>query len=81
MEASRTVIDIIDAVGVGSLARSLGHENLSTVSSWKSRGSIPAGYWRHIVAFAASTGVEGVTYEALVDAHTKNPDRSSENAA
>lgn len=69
MAESRSVPDIISALGVSALARAFGHENVTTVSSWKLRKNIPVIYWSRIVEFAAENGVEGVNYETLVEAH------------
>jgi hypothetical protein len=69
MDSRRTVADIVSELGITALAREFGHENVSTVSSWKLRGSIPVGYWPRIVELAAASGVEGIDYDALVQAH------------
>jgi hypothetical protein len=69
MDPLRTVAGIIAALGVSALARDLGHENVSTVSSWKLRGSIPPQHWKRIVEFAEVRDIRGVTYEALAEAH------------
>ena len=73
MDSHRTVADIISSLGISALAREFGHENVSTVSSWKLRGSIPVVHWPRLVEFAAENGVAGISYETLVEARTQAP--------
>lgn len=79
MTTQLSVPDLITAIGVAALAREFGHENMSTVSGWKIRGSVPVAYWPRLVDIAAASGIEGVTYEALVHAHASHshPDPAS----
>jgi hypothetical protein len=77
MESPSTVSDLIAAIGVSALARHFGHENVSTVSSWKLRGSIPVIHWPRLVEIAAETGIAGVSYETLVGMHAGSPHPSA----
>ena len=79
MQPPLTVPDLITTIGAAAIAREFGHENVSTVSSWKARGAIPVAYWPKLVEIAAAAGVEGVTYDALVHAHAK-PTQSDPSA-
>lgn len=45
----------------------------TSVASWGARQSIPIEEWPRLVELAAEQGVEGFTYEALVEAHAKYP--------
>lgn len=66
-----SVDEIIDALG-GTKAVAEAHGvNLSVVSSWRFRRSIPADRWRDIVALAEARGVEGLTFETLAVLHAK----------
>ncbi|WP_428351821.1 carph-isopro domain-containing protein [Lichenifustis flavocetrariae] len=60
--------DIIEKIGVTFLASALGHKNVSTVSSWKSRGSIPVQYWGDVIAAAQARDVRGITLRVLAQA-------------
>lgn len=42
----------------------------STASEMRRRGSIPVKHWPKLVKACASEGVEGVTYERLVEMHS-----------
>jgi len=75
-----SVAEIIAAIGVSNVAREFGHENVSTVSSWKLRGAIPVAYWPRLVEIAAASGVPDVSYETLVNAHAK-PSSKPDDAA
>lgn len=78
MPHPRTIAQIIDSVGVSALARALGHENVSTVSSWKLRGSIPVEHWPRLIEIARSASQQEITYSDLVAACAA---RKSETAA
>jgi hypothetical protein len=69
MDSRRTVAEIVSQLGVTALAREFGHENVTTVSSWKLRGAIPVVYWPRIVEFAKANGVDGIDNDTLVAAH------------
>lgn len=43
----------------------------TTASEMKRRGSIPVKYWPRLVAACSSQGIEGITYERLVEIHTE----------
>lgn len=60
-----SVEQIVDAIGLTPLARFMGHRNVSTVSSWKRRGSIPVSYWPQVIEAARGQGKTFVTLEAL----------------
>jgi hypothetical protein len=68
MAVRRTIPEIIDALGVAVLAREFGHANLTTVDSWKRRGSIPVARWPALIAFAERAGV-ALTNDDLAAAH------------
>jgi hypothetical protein len=68
MQQPSPIARIIDTVGVSALARAFGHENVSTVSSWKIRGAIPVEYWRRLIEIFAETGHGDLTFEELTDA-------------
>ncbi|MFO1150972.1 MAG: hypothetical protein U1E62_21565 [Alsobacter sp.] len=60
---------IIEALGVSHLSRVLS-QRVSTVSSWKQRGSIPAEYWPGIVLEAKRRGY-ALSYELLAILHAR----------
>lgn len=68
MQDPTPIAKIIDSIGASTLQRAFGHENASTVSSWKIRGSIPVEYWPKIIEVADEAGKEGIDYAALVAA-------------
>lgn len=69
MSKPKTVSEIIDALdGVSVLARAFGHENVSTVSSWKARASIPVEHWPRLIEIARAAKNETIDYAVLVDA-------------
>jgi hypothetical protein len=68
MSKFKTVPEIIEACGVSALARALGHANASTVSSWKTRESIPPRQWGRVIKATKAIGVLGVDYMILVRA-------------
>jgi hypothetical protein len=78
---SRTAADIVSALGIAALAREFGHENVSTVSSWRLRDSIPSAHWRRIVEIAEARGVGWITLEALADAHAAKVHADSPSSA
>lgn len=68
MSEPKTLATIIDSIGVSALAKAFGHENVSTVSSWKIRGSIPVEYWPRLIDIAHAAGITDIDYSALVAA-------------
>jgi hypothetical protein len=70
---------LIDKIGVTGLAQALGHRNVSTVHSWKTRGSIPVVHWDSIIKCAREMGVDGVDIATLATANgvSAGPDRES----
>ena len=70
MHAPSTIAEIIAELGVTALSKALRHRNVSTVSSWKLRGSIPVSAWPAVIAFAHQSGFDGIDYATLVGAHT-----------
>jgi hypothetical protein len=48
-----------------------------TVSAWKQRGSIPAPYWREIIAAARRRGYPEITADLLVDLHARTSELPS----
>jgi hypothetical protein len=61
--------------GPSAVTRQLGLP-YTTVHSWWFRQSIPVHMWPRLVAVAADLGVPGLTYDALIAAHTiKKPRR------
>ena len=43
----------------------------STASEMRRRGSIPVKYWPKLVAACEAEGVDGITYERLVEMHSE----------
>jgi hypothetical protein len=74
--AGRSVAEIVSGLGVSALARAFGHENLSTVSSWKSRGNIPVEYWPKLIEHAAMRGI-ALSGDELIAAHALRPSASN----
>lgn len=68
MTETRSVENIIDAIGVTALQRAFGHANASTVSSWKQRRSIPVERWPRLIEVAKERGLADITIEALLKA-------------
>jgi len=60
---------LIDKIGVTGLAQALGHRNVSTVHSWKTRGSIPVVHWDSIIKCAREMGIDGVDIATLATAN------------
>jgi hypothetical protein len=54
--AMRTVSEIIESLGGTSAAATALTLPETTVSSWKSRGSIPPAYWSPLIAAARKRG-------------------------
>lgn len=66
-----SVDEIIDALGgTKAVAEAMG-TNLSVVSSWRGRRSIPADRWFALVGLAADLGVPDLTFESLAVLHAK----------
>jgi len=62
-------MDSVDAIisafgGVSQLGEAIG-ATPQAVSNMRARRSIPARYWRDLIAAAAARGIGGVTYESL----------------
>ncbi|WP_428977801.1 carph-isopro domain-containing protein [Lichenibacterium minor] len=72
---------LIKRVGATYLAGRLGHENVSTVSSWKARNSIPLPYWPALIAAAREKDID-LDEAALVRIHLApaKADNSSDQA-
>lgn len=66
----KSVSDIIDALGGSSAVAGALKLPATTTASWKSRNSIPVEHWPKLTAAALERGVEDLTYETLVSAHT-----------
>lgn len=80
-----TFAEVIDSLGgYARLAAVIG-VSAGTVSSMRSRNSIPAAYWRRIVNEAARQGIDGISFEtlALIAERETRPEQShtSNNAA
>ena len=68
----RNVAEILEALGgERRVADSLGVP-AGTVSSWKSRGAIPARAWTNLVEYARKRRIKGVTFETLASIHSKS---------
>lgn len=83
MQEPTPIAKIIDALGISTLQRAFGHENASTVSSWKIRGSIPVEYWPRIIEVAAEAKRDDpskpdIDYAALVTACAARKSTSEE---
>lgn len=48
----------------------------TTVASWKSRNSIAVEHWPKLISAARERGLEGISYEKLVEIHSA-PERES----
>lgn len=68
----QSVSELIDALGASWLARFFGHKNPSTVSGWKSRGTIPPEYWVKIVAAASEKDIPGVSADSMARWHAES---------
>lgn len=69
--ATMTISDLVQELGgTADLARALG-ANLSTVSNWRKRGSIPSEHWAAVVAIAAGRGKADITFETIALMHMK----------
>jgi hypothetical protein len=68
MSTTRSIIDIINALGGTSAFGRIIEVKQSTASEMKRRGNIPVPYWPKIIA---ADPVEGdrITYDELVQAH------------
>jgi hypothetical protein len=67
-----SIADMIEKFGGNtSFAEVLG-KRPSTVSEMKRRGSVPVEYWPRIVAAAQQLGMQGLSYEALVQMHVSH---------
>lgn len=65
-----TVDAIIDELGgTGAVADLLG-VSASTVSSWRSRGSIPSEHWLSLARHSVAEG-KGISLELLAEAHAR----------
>lgn len=65
----KSVDEIVDLwPSMADLARDL-DVPYSTVAAWKQRGSIPVGYWRHLIDAAQRRRFASVTSMALIEAH------------
>lgn len=77
-----TVTDIIAKwPSAAEMARDIGLRRPGHGAMMKMRGSIPAPYWSALVEAAEKRGIEGVTLEALAQAHAVPAPPASESAA
>ena len=72
----KDAMDAIDrffalAGGPAKVADAL-HIKRSTAGEMKRRKRIPVRYWGAIIRYANSNGIEGVTVETLMEAHSPN---------
>ena len=74
----QTFSDIIEKFGYAKLAGALGRPE-GTVSSWKTRDSIPPDAWSALVEAAAHHGVVGVSLDVLAKL-AENRARQSQSA-
>jgi hypothetical protein len=66
-----TVSEIIEQLGdTGAVAGALGLRD-NSVSSWKSRGSIPGEHWRALVDLAEARGLHSITVDVLASMHAR----------
>ena len=75
----QTFADIIEKFGYAKLAEALGRPE-GTVSSWKTRDSIPPDVWSSLVDAAARHGVEGISLDVLAALAEKRTHRSQTGA-
>ncbi len=76
-----TVSDIFDAFGgPAAVARAI-KVRPSTASEMKRRGSIPAEYWRDLVAGARARNIGGVSADALAAIHARRRRGEDDDAA
>jgi hypothetical protein len=68
-----TLDSLFDALGGPTAIASERGLAVSTVSSWKSRGSVPVEHWAPLIAMANRRGKPELTAEVLLQIH----DRSS----
>jgi len=67
-----TASQIIDALGgTSEVTRRLAAKRPTTVSSWKTRGSIPPQWWPRLIAIARERQVDVVTLETLASLAAK----------
>lgn len=70
--SDKTVSDIFDALGgPAAVARLLELKGTSTASEMKRRGRIPVEHWPALVAVGVSRSADWLTYEALVQMHSR----------
>ena len=74
---TQTFSSIIDLFGYAELAKAIGRPE-GTVSSWKSRNSIPPEAWSSVVAEARRRRIKGVSLDLLADLSAR---RSAGDAA
>ena len=75
-----TMVDVIDAMGGYEGCAHAIKVPAGRVSVWKSRNSIPGGYWRRIVAAARRRRITGITYEVLGRAAEAEAERRNKAA-
>lgn len=60
-----SVTQIVEALGGTSAVAAALARPTSTVSSWKSRGTIPAAHWQRLTTIARQRKIEGINLERL----------------
>lgn len=69
MAEPKSIPELIDAFGGASEFGRIIDKIPSTASEMKRSGSIRVRYWPKIIAAASERGIEGVSYESLVQMH------------
>lgn len=64
--------DALDKLGGNAAVAGALKKPTTTVASWGARESIPVEVWPGLIALADDRRVDGITYQALVEAHA-NP--------
>jgi hypothetical protein len=67
----QSVSTIFETLGGPTRVARMLDVGFTTASEMKRRGSIPVKYWPRLVAACESQGIEGVTYQRLVEIHTE----------
>jgi hypothetical protein len=73
--------DAIDRLGGPKVVTDRLGLSYTTVHSWAYRQSIPVEIWPRLVEIAKETGVTGLTFDALVQAHAMHKPRRKRKAA
>jgi hypothetical protein len=67
----QSVSNIFETLGGPTRVAKMLDVGFTTASEMKRRGSIPVKYWPRLVAACESQGIDGITYERLVEIHTE----------